>query len=141
VPFISFYKLLLKRTRVRNLFGFFAPLGGSDRGSGDSTGPDDIRHGKMLMSLAGRQPTFRTAQCEFLTSSQSRQITEQFGKSNWLGHHKKSRSIHFQGSAPVCPPSGEPCGFRKLLRAPQRRGCLSGGITGPVLALQPSSSP
>lgn len=128
-------------TRVRNLFCFFAPLGGSDRGSGDSTGPDDIHHGKMLISLVGRQPTtFRTAQCEFLTSSQSRQITERFGKGNWLGHHKKSRSVHFQGPVPLCPPSGEPCGFWKLLRATQRIGCLSGGITGSVLALQPSLS-
>lgn len=55
-PFILFYKLLLKHIRVRNVFCFLAPLGGSD-GLRGRTEPNGIHtHRKMLISLVGCSP-------------------------------------------------------------------------------------
>lgn len=80
-------------------FCFFAPLGGSARGSGVSTGPKDIHtHGKRLMGLTEPSPLPKLLNVKFHNLSRSGQITEKCGKSSWLGQHKKSRSIHLQPS-------------------------------------------
>lgn len=61
------------------------------------TGPG-VHTGAGGIHTHRKQPASRIAWCEFHNSSQSGKITEQFGKSNWLGHHTKSRSIHLQPS-------------------------------------------
>ena len=141
MPFISLYKLLLKHTRTVFLFVcFLAPLGGSDRGSDVSRGPNDIHSNwKMRVDLTEPIPLPELPDPLDVNStllpnkgkSQSKLTTV----TRLVIPRNVGASTYTPFSSAPCSFSGELCRLGKLLGAASRRGCLGGGAAGSVLAL------
>lgn len=104
-------------------FCFFAPLGGSDRGSGVSSGPNDIHtHGKMLMGQTEPSPLPKLLGMNFTIHPDQGKSQSNVAKGIGLVITGNSRSIHLQPSPLLSVHSQESLW---ILEAPE--SCLEKG--------------